>query len=123
VARSLGPIVGWKVGSATLQSEPFRAGIHADMLFNETDRIAASVFHVIGVEAEIAYSFACDLPSERAMMDLVRSFTARGIAVLLISHQLGAVADHVGTLVVVAGFIGRSIPPRLLGIPYVKETR
>ena len=44
-----------------------------------------------------------DLPSERAMMDLVRSFTARRIAVVLISHQLGAVADHVGTLVVVAG--------------------
>ena len=67
VARSLGPIAGWKVGSATLESEPFRAAIHTDTLFNETDRIAASVFHVIGVEAEIAYSFACDLPSERAL--------------------------------------------------------
>ena len=44
-----------------------------------------------------------DLPSERAMLDLVRSFTARGIAVVLISHQLGAVADHVDKLVVVAG--------------------
>ena len=38
-----------------------------------------------------------DLPSERAMLDLVRSFTARGIAVMLISHQLGAVSDHVET--------------------------
>lgn len=37
------------------------------------------------------------------MLDLVRSFTARGIAVVLISHQLGAVSDHVETLVVVAG--------------------
>jgi ABC-type Mn2+/Zn2+ transport system ATPase subunit len=44
-----------------------------------------------------------DLPSERAMLDLLRSFTARGIAVVLISHQLGAVSDHVETLVVVAG--------------------
>ena len=44
-----------------------------------------------------------DLPAERAMLDLVRSFTARGIAVVLISHQLGAVSDHVETLVVVAG--------------------
>lgn len=44
-----------------------------------------------------------DLPSERAMLDLVRSFTARGIAVVLVSHQLGAVADHVDKLVVVAG--------------------
>ena len=44
-----------------------------------------------------------DLPSERAMLELLRSFTARGIAVILISHQLGAVADHVEQLVVVAG--------------------
>jgi ABC-type Mn2+/Zn2+ transport system ATPase subunit len=44
-----------------------------------------------------------DLPAERAMLDLLRSFTARGIAVVLISHQLGAVADYVETLVVVAG--------------------
>ncbi len=44
-----------------------------------------------------------DLPSEKAMLDLLRSFTARGIAVILVSHQLGAVADYVETLVVVAG--------------------
>ena len=44
-----------------------------------------------------------DLPSEHAMLMLLRSFTARGIAVILISHQLGAVADHVEQLAVVAG--------------------
>jgi manganese/iron transport system ATP-binding protein len=44
-----------------------------------------------------------DLPGEHAMLTLVRSFTKRGIAVILISHQLGAVADHVEELVVVAG--------------------
>jgi len=44
-----------------------------------------------------------DLPSEHAMLMLLRSFTERGIAVILISHQLGAVADHVEQLVVVAG--------------------
>jgi ABC-type Mn2+/Zn2+ transport system ATPase subunit len=44
-----------------------------------------------------------DLPSEAAMLGLLRSFTARGIAVVLISHQLGAVADYVEKLVVVAG--------------------
>jgi len=44
-----------------------------------------------------------DLPAEHAMLLLVRSFTERGIAVILISHQLGAVADHVEQLVVVAG--------------------
>ena len=44
-----------------------------------------------------------DLPSEQGMLDLLRSFMARGIAVVLISHQLGAVADYVEKLVVVAG--------------------
>jgi ABC-type Mn2+/Zn2+ transport system ATPase subunit len=44
-----------------------------------------------------------DLPAEHSMLMLLRSFTARGIAVVLISHQLGAVADHVEELVVVAG--------------------
>jgi iron complex transport system ATP-binding protein len=44
-----------------------------------------------------------DLPSEAAMLELVRSFTARGIAVVLVSHQLGAIAEYVETLVVVAG--------------------
>jgi len=44
-----------------------------------------------------------DLPSEKGMLDLLRSFRARGIAVVLVSHQLGAVADHIDTLVVVAG--------------------
>ena len=37
------------------------------------------------------------------MLMLLRSFATRGIAIVLISHQLGAVADHVEQLVVVAG--------------------
>ncbi len=37
------------------------------------------------------------------MLDLIASFTARAIAVILISHQLGAVADYARQLVLVAG--------------------
>jgi ABC-type hemin transport system ATPase subunit len=44
-----------------------------------------------------------DLPSEASMLELLRSFTARGIAVVLVSHQLEAIAEYVETLVVVAG--------------------
>ena len=62
VARRLGPIVGWKVGSATLDSEPFRAPIHEATLRIEDPRLPAGLFHVIGVEAEIVYRFARDLP-------------------------------------------------------------
>jgi 2-keto-4-pentenoate hydratase len=61
VARRLGPIVGWKVGSATLQSEPFRASIHASTARVEDRHLPADMFHVIGVEAEMVYRFARDL--------------------------------------------------------------
>jgi ABC-type Mn2+/Zn2+ transport system ATPase subunit len=44
-----------------------------------------------------------DLPSEHAMLDLIASFTQRSIAVILISHQLGAVADYAQELVLLAG--------------------
>src|SRR3954471_1884194 len=46
VARRLGPIVGWKVGSATLYSEPFRAPIHEATLRIEDPRLPADLFHV-----------------------------------------------------------------------------
>ena len=62
VAHRLGPVVGWKVGSATLHSEPFRAPIHSATLRIENPRLPAEMFHVIGVEAEIVYCFARDLP-------------------------------------------------------------
>jgi 2-keto-4-pentenoate hydratase len=61
VARQLGTVLGWKVGSATLQSEPFRAPLHAPTLFENGD-LPAQMFHVIGVEAEIVYRFGRDLP-------------------------------------------------------------
>ena len=60
VAAELGPVVGWKVGSATLHSEPFRAPIHAASLF-ESKTVPARMFHLIGVEAEIVYRLGRDL--------------------------------------------------------------
>jgi ABC-type Mn2+/Zn2+ transport system ATPase subunit len=44
-----------------------------------------------------------DLPSERAMLDLVASFTLRDIAVAMVSHQLGAVADYARELCLLSG--------------------
>jgi ABC-type Mn2+/Zn2+ transport system ATPase subunit len=44
-----------------------------------------------------------DLPSERAMLDLVASFTQRQIAVVMVSHQLGLVSDYANELAVVPG--------------------
>jgi 2-keto-4-pentenoate hydratase len=66
VAKALGPVVAWKVGSATAESEPFRAPIHRETLFVEQTRLPAGMFHVIGVEAELVYAFERDLPIEGA---------------------------------------------------------
>ena len=44
-----------------------------------------------------------DLPSERATLDLVASFCARDLAVVMVSHQLVAVADHASHLCLVSG--------------------
>jgi 2-keto-4-pentenoate hydratase len=62
VAKALGPVVAWKVGSATVDSEPFRAPIHRDTLFVDRTCIPAKMFHTIGVEAELVYAFKRDLP-------------------------------------------------------------
>jgi len=62
VARRLGPVVAWKVGARTPESEPFRAPIHAETTFFDTTRIPADPYQVIGMEAEIAYRFAKPLP-------------------------------------------------------------
>jgi 2-keto-4-pentenoate hydratase len=62
VAMELGPIAGWKVGSATLHSEPFRAPLHAATIF-PGDSIPARLLHIIGVEGEIVYRLGRDLPS------------------------------------------------------------
>ena len=66
VARRLGPVTAWKVGAATPDSEPFRAPINAATVFEGVDRLPAAMFQVIGVEAEIAYRFARDLPPRAA---------------------------------------------------------
>jgi ABC-type Mn2+/Zn2+ transport system ATPase subunit len=42
-----------------------------------------------------------DLVAERAMLDLIAGFPARGIAVVMVSHQLAAVANYVADLIVV----------------------
>ena len=54
------------MGAATPDSEPFRGPIQEDTIFLETARVPAELLHVIGVEAEIAYRFAQDLPPREA---------------------------------------------------------
>ena len=62
VAGQLGPVVAWKVGAAGAMATPFYAPIHAATLWSDGDRLPADRFHLIGVEAEIAYRLGHDLP-------------------------------------------------------------
>ncbi|MBE9604185.1 fumarylacetoacetate hydrolase family protein [Acetobacteraceae bacterium H6797] len=62
VAEHLGPIVGWKVGASTPQAMPQGAPLHADTVFKDGISLPATMFNVIGVEAEVGYVMARDLP-------------------------------------------------------------
>jgi 2-keto-4-pentenoate hydratase len=62
VLARLGPVVGWKVGSDSPASEPFRAGLTAPTLHQSPARLSREGFNVIGVEAEIVYTLARPLP-------------------------------------------------------------
>lgn len=68
VARMLsdsgkGEIVGWKVGAATPTATPACAPLHRATVFESGHNLSPSFCRFHGVEAEIAYSLASDLPA------------------------------------------------------------
>jgi 2-keto-4-pentenoate hydratase len=63
VTRELGPVVAWKVGAGSPEAAPSRAPITASTLLKDGDRLPAAALNHIGVEVEIAYRFARDLPA------------------------------------------------------------
>lgn len=72
VAGRLGPVAGWKVGAPSATATPARAALHADTIFDSETGICtlpASLFHLIGAEAEIAYRFGRDLPPQAGPYD------------------------------------------------------
>ncbi|SNB75245.1 2-keto-4-pentenoate hydratase [Arboricoccus pini] len=67
VAAGLGGrIVAWKVGAASPTAEPNCAPILAETFFDDVARLPAAMFHKIGIESELAYRFAKDLPAREA---------------------------------------------------------
>ena len=43
--------------------------------------------------------------------------------VAFMSSRMSTVLSFFGTIVILAGFVGRSVPPAAEGVPYVKETK
>ncbi len=62
VIAKLGPIAGWKVGAGAPDARPSCAALAQASVFHGDARLPAEMFHLVGVEAEIAYRFAADLP-------------------------------------------------------------
>jgi general nucleoside transport system permease protein len=57
------------------------------------------------------------------LFGLADAIAIRMQGVVNIPVQFIQIIPYVLTLVVLAGFIGRAIPPRAIGVPYVKESR
>jgi 2-keto-4-pentenoate hydratase len=79
VAEARGPVGGWKVGAPNPQAEPGAAPLNTVDLILTPGPVPASRFHVVGIEAEIAYLLGRDLPlrdapySREEVLDAVES--------------------------------------------------
>lgn len=66
VARELGGVGGWKVGAADPSAEPFCAPLPKSLMFATGHSFPAGSMRLRGVEAELAFTLAQDLPPRRA---------------------------------------------------------
>ncbi|HUC18378.1 MAG TPA: fumarylacetoacetate hydrolase family protein [Acetobacteraceae bacterium] len=62
VLAELGPVAAWKVGAPNPGALPACAAIADRTLFESGANLPATMFHLLGIEAEIAYRFSADLP-------------------------------------------------------------
>lgn len=63
VAAKLGPILGWKVGAKNASAEPICAPLLAGTIYQSPIRLDPQKFTMRGMESEIAFQFASDLPA------------------------------------------------------------
>jgi 2-keto-4-pentenoate hydratase len=63
VIAGLGAVAAWKVGARGPDGAPSCAAIAETSLFESGARLPAEAFHLVGLEAEIAYRMARDLPA------------------------------------------------------------
>lgn len=117
VLAELGPVAAWKVGAGSPDAEPACAAIARSSLFDTGASLAADLFHLVGIEAEIAYRFVTDLPPRQPPYTLEEVLAAIGsihpaieisdtrFAVWASQDRLSQVADQLnhGALVIGPG--------------------
>ena len=64
VASNLGPVLGWKVGAADTTTEPICAPLLSGTIYQSPATLDPQSFAMRGIEAEIAFRFASDLPPQ-----------------------------------------------------------
>ena len=63
VAAKLGPVLGWKVGAKSATAEPVCAPLLAGTFYQSPVQLDPEKFTMRGMESEIAFHFASDLPA------------------------------------------------------------
>jgi 2-keto-4-pentenoate hydratase len=56
----------WKTGAPNNETAPYAAPIPPNVVYDSPTQLLSNRFHIIGVEAELAYRFASDLPPKDA---------------------------------------------------------
>lgn len=80
VAAATGPIAGWKVGARTPTAAPNPAPMLAGALVTSPARFDGKAMHVIGVEIEISFHIAKDIPGRSTPVGRDEALTAVGDA-------------------------------------------
>jgi 2-keto-4-pentenoate hydratase len=80
VARATGMVAGWKVGAASPTAEPNPAPLLAGAVVRSPARFDGKSMHMIGVETEIAFRIARDIPARREPVGRDEALAAVGEA-------------------------------------------
>jgi 2-keto-4-pentenoate hydratase len=76
IAAMLGPVGGWKVGAKTPDGMPNTAPLLQDLVQTSPAAWPKHVFHLRGVEAEIAFKIGRDIPAGAGVVDEATAFAA-----------------------------------------------
>jgi 2-keto-4-pentenoate hydratase len=80
VARAFGPVAGWKVGAKTPTAEPNCAPLLAGALVKSPAKFDGKAMHMIGMEIEISFHIARDIPARTQVVGRDEALAAVGDA-------------------------------------------